>query len=198
MATAPTRAAGLAPAAPRTVSVWRRFVQGLEWCNTATGYLSGIVIVATSLIIVFEVLVRYLLKWPTDWEIEFSIILLIIATFMSAGYTQLKRGHVTIEVLEHVLPPRVNHWRFLVGDMLSLVFCAFVAFNAWEFFWEAWVDDRVSNSAWGPKLWIPYVFMALGMTTLALQMLTQIIDNFRNPKALGVSELDAENAPWSE
>ena len=56
---------------------------------------------------------------------------LIAATFLSAGYTQLKRGHVTIEVLEHVLSARVNHWRFLIGDLLSLVFCAFVAGNAW-------------------------------------------------------------------
>ena len=57
-----------------------------------------------------------------DWGLELSIFLLIIATFMSAGYTQLQRGHVTIEVLEHLLSPRANKWRYLIGDTLSLAF----------------------------------------------------------------------------
>ncbi|MEO5765112.1 MAG: TRAP transporter small permease [Casimicrobiaceae bacterium] len=158
----------------------RAFARGLGAFNTWAGYLSGVTIVVTSLVIVFEVVVRYLLKWPTDWEIEFSIILLIVATFMGAAFTQMKRGHVTIEVLEHMLSPRVNRWRLVAGDVLSLIFCAFVAINAWHFFWEAWSDGRVSNSAWAPKLWIPYAFMAIGMTTLSLQLLLDVWSGLRN------------------
>jgi TRAP-type C4-dicarboxylate transport system permease small subunit len=88
----------------------------------------------------------------------------------------LLRGHVTIEVLEHILSSRANKWRYLVGDIFSLAFCAFLAWNAWEFFHEAYVDGRVTNSTWGPKLWIPYSFMFIGTTALSLQLLVQIVD----------------------
>jgi TRAP-type C4-dicarboxylate transport system permease small subunit len=104
--------------------------------------------------------------------------LLIIATFMSAAYTQLHRGHVTIEVLEHILPRRINRWRLRTSDILSLVFVVCVAGSAWYLVAESVVDGRASNSAWAPKLWPPYAFMAVGMTMLALQLVVQMIDDW--------------------
>ena len=164
------------PAEPGGRSVWRVFAQSVKGFNVLTGYLSAIIVVITSLVVCYGVFMRYFMDSPIDWGLELSIFLLIIATFMSAAYTQLQRGHVNIEVLEHILSPKANRVRYLVGDVLSLVFCAFLAFNAWEFFLEAFEDGRITESTWGPKLWVPYLFMAIGSTALSLQLLVQIVD----------------------
>jgi TRAP-type C4-dicarboxylate transport system permease small subunit len=172
----PSPGSGMGPGQLGGRSVWRRFSQAVKGFNVLTGYLSGITIVATSIVVCYGVVLRYFFEAPIDWGLELSVFLLIIATFMSAGYTQLQRGHVTIEVLEHLLTPRANKWRYLIGDVLSLAFCAFLAWNSWGLFREAFADGRVTNSTWGPKLWIPYSFMAVGTTALALQLLVQIVD----------------------
>jgi hypothetical protein len=40
---------------------------------------------------------------------------------------------------------------------------------------QAWSEDFHSESTWGPKLWIRYSLMTVGMTLLALQMAMQIL-----------------------
>jgi TRAP-type C4-dicarboxylate transport system permease small subunit len=103
------------------------------------------------------------------------------STFMAAAFTQEWRAHVGIEVLESMLSPRWNWWRHLLADILSAAFCAFISFYVWRYFFEAWEGGWVTDSIWAPRLWIPYLFMSLGMTMLTLQFLVQIIDDLLAP-----------------
>ena len=176
----------------------RRFSDALATLNTWMGYVAALLLVGAAISIVAGIVIRGVTETPTDWQIPLSVLALIAATFLSAGYTQLKRSHVAIEVLEHVLSPRVNHWRFIVGDLLSLVFCAFVAWNAWHLTHYAWIEGHRIEGSFDPKVWPAYALMAFGMTTLSLQLLLQLIANLRNPKATGIADQGPEIAKWSE
>ena len=176
----------------------RRLGGALAALNTGLGYVAALLLVLAAISIAAGIVIRTTTGIPTDWEIPLSVLALIAATFLSAGYTQIKRNHVSIEVLEHVLPARANHWRFVAGDFLSLVFCAFVAGNAWQLTHHAWIEGHRLDGAFDPRLWPVYALMAFGMTTLSAQLLLQLIDNLRNPKATGIADQEPEIAKWSE
>jgi len=177
---------------------FNRLSAALAALNTGLGYVAALLVVLAATGITAGIVIRTTTGIPTDWEIPLSVLALIAATFLSAGYTQIKRNHVSIEVLEHVLPARANHWRFVIGDLLSLVFCAFVAWNAWQLTHHAWIEGHRLDGAFDPKIWPVYALMAFGMTTLSLQLLVQFIANLRNPKATGIAEQEPEIAKWSE
>jgi TRAP-type C4-dicarboxylate transport system permease small subunit len=151
----------------------------LQPLNRLIVLLASAALVAASLILTFSVVVRYLLAWPTYWQDEASVFLLVGATFLSAAWIQESRGHVAIEAISGLLPESINRWRRPLVDLLSLAFCGFFAWKSWTLLEEAWIEGQLSPSIWAPPMWIPYSTMAVGMTLLSLQIALQLFGGMR-------------------
>lgn len=147
--------------------------------NRGIVLLASVALIAAGVILTFSVVVRYLLHWPTYWQDEASVFLLVGATFLSAAWIQESRGHVAIEAVSGLLPERINRWRRPLVDLLSLLFCGFFAWKSWTLWHEAWSEGQLSPSIWAPPMWIPYSTMAVGMTLLSLQLALQFLDGMR-------------------
>jgi TRAP-type C4-dicarboxylate transport system permease small subunit len=148
--------------------------RALAFLNAWIVRLGGVALLAASLILTYSVVSRYFFKAATDWEDEAAVFCIVGAVFTASAYVQSQRGHVGIELLSAFLPPSADRVRAWIVDVASLAFCAFFAWKSWTLWHEAWVDKQITNSTWGPPLWIPYGLMAAGMTLLALQIALQV------------------------
>src|SRR5215475_5898807 len=128
--------------------------------------LSSIALVLAGFVLTYSVIVRYFLKYSTDWQDEMSVFLIVGAVFMSAAAVQAQRGHIGIEAIVGLLPARVNHVRVILVDAAGFAFCGYFAWKSITLLHEAIVDDYHSTSTWAPPLWIPYSLMAAGMVLL--------------------------------
>ena len=156
----------------------------LSEINRVIAVLCSLALMAASLILSYSVFIRYILKAGTYWQDEASVFLIVAAVFLSSAAVQARRGHVAIEAIVGFLSPGVNRARLLLVDIASLGFCAFFSWKSWTLLHESWVDGRVSGSTWAPPLWIPYTFMAVGITLLSLQILLQIVAALTTAKHL--------------
>jgi len=143
--------------------------------NNAAAVASAIAVGIAACVLTWEATARYLFHIPSDWQDEVSVFLLVGATFLSASWVQERRGHVGIQALSAILPPRADAVRRLVSDIAALAFCVFFSWKSWTLLHEAVKDGQTSNSAFGAPLWIPYGAMALGMTLVSLQLLVQVL-----------------------
>lgn len=169
----PGDAAFVVPAArpaPRTTAAVL-----LRRVHIVAAVLAAIATGVAACVLTWEATARYLFHIPSDWQDELSVFLLVGATFLSAGWVQTRRGHIGIQALATVLPPRADRIRRYASDVAALAFCSFFCWKSGALLVEAVRDGQTSNSAWGAPLWIPYGCMTVGMALVVLQLLEQVL-----------------------
>jgi TRAP-type C4-dicarboxylate transport system permease small subunit len=144
--------------------------------NAAITFVGGFALVGAALVLSYSVVTRYVFRWPTDWQDEMAVFLIIGACFMAAAAVQARRGHVAIEAFTGLLGAKANRLRLLLIDALSLLFCAYLTEKCLRMLHEVWAENQHTESSWGPPLWIPYGFIAIGLVLLCLQILIHILE----------------------
>ena len=147
--------------------------------NSVIVIVSSVALVIAALILTYGVVTRYFLHFSTDWQDEMSVFLIVGSIFMSSAAVQARRGHVAIEAVSALLSDNVNRWRLFCVDIATFVFCAFFAWKSARLLEEAIVEGYRTSSTWQPPLWIPYSLMTAGMTLLSIQLLFQIVAQWR-------------------
>ena len=147
----------------------RVLMQKIEDLNRILYHVSSLAILLSAFILTYEVIVRYILRVPTIWEIESSVYLTVMATYLGAAYGLKDGAHINIDLITRLLPRGFTEKLSLVSSTIALVFCLLLAWKGWGMWWEATSKGWHSESLWGPPLTIPYFFLPLGMTLLSLQ-----------------------------
>ena len=149
--------------------------RALVLINRGVMVLGMVALLASALILTSSVVTRYFLHASTDWQDEASVFCLVGATFLCSAFVQAIRGHVGIEAVSSLLPPRVDRVRIVLVDIGCFVFCAFFAWKSCTLLHEAWSEGQTTSSSWAPPLWIPYLLMSLGMILLSVQLALQCV-----------------------
>ena len=145
--------------------------RSIGWLSELSGYVSGVLILASMLIICYGVVLRYVLGASTVWQTELAIYFLMFAAFVGGAYGLKHGDHVRIDVVVNRLPGRVRLFVNLVAVVLSFLFIAIIGVLSFDVWWDAVQRGRRSSTAWNIPLGYPYFMLPLGMTLMALQYL---------------------------
>ena len=138
------------------------------------GIVAMLLLAAAVLVVCQMILVRYVLGWSTVWQTEFSVYAIVASTFIGSPYVLLHRGHVNIDLLPNAAGPRGKYLLELLAGLVSLAFCALLAWSGWHHFHEAWSGGWTTESVWALPLWIPLLPLPLGIGLLCLQYIAEL------------------------
>lgn len=142
--------------------------------SNIAGYLSALSIVIATLAITEGVLVRYILRTPTIWQVELAVYMLMCATFLGSPWVLKEKGHINIQLITSRFSQKTNAILNLSTSFIALAFCVLVAWKGWIMWYEAYEGGWVSESLWSVPLVYPYLTIPVGMSLTALQFLVTI------------------------
>lgn len=143
--------------------------------SRAFAVLATGLIIAAMLVVCQMILMRYVFRLPTIWQVDFVVFAATAAMFLGAPYVLLKGGHVGVDVVELVVSDAVRSWLRLLASLLGFAFCAIMLVATWIQFHDAWAGGWRHSSVWAPPLWIPLSALPASFAMLCLQYIAEIM-----------------------
>jgi TRAP-type C4-dicarboxylate transport system permease small subunit len=143
-----------------------------QWLNKLLAWMAGAFLLAMVLLTCANILCR--IFWvPIRGTFELMGFAGAIVTAFALGYTQLKKGHISVDILVEKFPPLT---RRILTFINNAVCCAFFLLAAWQIAVKAntlKLTGEVTETL--RIIYYPFTYgVALGCLILALVMLTDI------------------------
>lgn len=156
-------------------------IKGIDRFQDWFGYLVAMLIYPMTVVVLFEVFMRYVFNRPTSWGFELTTFIYGIHFMLGLGYTFLHNGHVKVDVLVTLLKKRKQRIISLIAHLImSLPVFLLFSWAAVKFAWTSIQGLEHSWSAWGPPIYPLKALMALGFITLFIQCVSSFLKTIQS------------------
>lgn len=90
-----------------------------------------LMVFAMTLVILGQVVWRYLLETPFVWSEELSLLLMAWMTFLGSALLMMRYEHLAIDIFVDMLSPRWRHAANILGRVVIFAFCLCLIYGAW-------------------------------------------------------------------
>jgi len=157
---------------------------GIDRLNENVGKFTSYLALPLIVVVVYEVIMRYVFNAPTIWAFEATTLIYGCHFILGFAYTHKHDGHVSIDVFEARLPERGRTiLRIIVNLLLFIPTVGLLAFQAVRYAASSWGNWELASTSWAPPLYPFKTIMAIGFLLLFLQGLAKLIGDFRSLKS---------------
>lgn len=147
-----------------------------RWVGRASVFLAALsatLLLSATVIITWMVFKRSI-GLQNSWELETAIELMIAAIFLGSPYTLATGGHVKMDLLESIVPGRVQRKLSLLAKLAGCGICVYLGWEGLGMAVHAFATGERTLGVWQALVWPKYATIPVGMFLTALQYLVEI------------------------
>ncbi len=155
-------------------------------------FLGGILLVVAVFSVAFQIIARYFFGLSFIWINEVNEYILLYVPFLGAAWLLRHNGHVTVDLIVRVLPPRIKKASNILVAVLGGIVSAVLVWYGTLVTLEAYTRGTVSTTA----TQIPQVYLLVIIPVGSLLLLLEFIR--RGFKSATGEEHDEYDRPLAE
>jgi TRAP-type mannitol/chloroaromatic compound transport system permease small subunit len=154
-----------------------RFISNL---NQKIGDYASAIYFVVFVVMIYDVIVRYIYHTPTEWALEFVIMVVGIHYVISGAHAIKNNTHVRIDVIYNLLPVHVRRWMDVLAHLLAIVYLSIIVYYGIEQALPAIEMGERSGGGWN-SLAPTYMKIAIpiGAALMVLQSVVSFIDSVK-------------------
>jgi TRAP-type C4-dicarboxylate transport system permease small subunit len=130
------------------------------------------------LIVLTQVIFRYVLSHPLPWSEESARYLMIWVTCLAASEAYAKGNHIGVTLIVAAVKPKMRKIMILAIHLIVAALCGFIAYEG--FILSYLLIDQVSPALEVPMTW-PYLAIPTAASLIFIQALALFFQQMREP-----------------
>ena len=131
----------------------------IDFCSEIMGDCAGYIVLLTSIIIVYEVVLRHFFNAPTIWVFDISGYLLVWFGFFSASYGMQKGSHISIDLLTSALSASTKTLLDIISHIIVVIYSVILFIFGLQLCFEHYQSMELQPTA----LYFPVYIVEVGM-----------------------------------
>lgn len=155
------------------------FNENFDRLNNVLHFISGVIVLLVSAMVIYEVIMRYIVNRPTSWVSEVSESLLVYIGFLSAAWVLREGGHIKVDILLLLLTEKKKLFLELMQDLFSIFFLVIFLWVSWGTFWESLItQEKTAGGIFSYPLWTVFIMIPFGGLLLLIEVIRMGIRHF--------------------
>jgi TRAP-type mannitol/chloroaromatic compound transport system permease small subunit len=153
----------------------RKFARAITSLNRVLGEAASWLIIVLFLLLITDVIYRYVVGRPTVWTSELSQLLFGVYAVLGGGYLLAQRGHVNVDILYGSFSRRSKALTDVATSFLFFLFVGVLLWQGWSLAADSIERLERTQSIWNPPVWPVKLAIPIAAILLLLQGVVRLI-----------------------
>lgn len=140
------------------------------------GEWSALLILPLTVVVIYEVIMRYVFDAPTIWGFEATTFLYGVHFMLGLAYTDVTDGHVKVDIFTARAKPRTQAVIVILANLvIFLPVFSCMTIWAWKYAITSTVQQELNSTSWAPPVWPFKLIMAVALSFLLIQGISTVL-----------------------